>query len=152
MNLKKIFFGEEIILQDNFFGQIESCKTRSRTAKSLTWFFKFKISDFKFETEIIAEGDYLGINSDSKDALVDFISNFDCHYSQNLNNLIDINPKFEKLRIWKNDYYISVIHPSLSDSPTSNFEIFFQAYNNKNRLFMTELISKNLINLEIIDI
>lgn len=152
MSLKEILFGKEITLNDDFFGQIGSDKTRSKTAKSLSWFFKFKISNFKFETDIIAEGNYLGIDPNSKAALVDFISKFEDYYSQILDNLISIDTKkYANLIDWRNKYYISVIHPSLRiNSAPANFEIFFQAYDNKNDLFMIELSNKKLDNLEIV--
>ena len=117
MNIKEILFGKEITLTDTFFGQIESSKTRSKKAKELSQFFKYRISDFKSDTDIIAEGNYLGINKNQRDILIDFIMNLDSKYSVFLDELIGSDPKMAILTNWRKEYFISVIHPFLSESP-----------------------------------
>jgi len=145
-----MLFGEKLILQDDFFGKIESNKTRSEKAKSLTWYITKRIPDSEIDTEIIAEGNYLGIAPYQKSILIDFITNFENHYSHILTKLIKANKKFSELVNQEQKYNISVIHPSLIN-PSPSFEVFFQLNQSTKYSFMVELINKELENLELVE-
>ena len=148
MSLKKLLLGEEIHLNDDFFGRIESERTRSKTAKSLDWFFSAKIGNSKQKTEIIAQGNYQGIDTNQKTILKDFVENFDNIYSLKIDSLINSNKKHSKLSNWKADYYVSLINPDLNGSD-NDFEIGFMSYKNKNDFFMIQLKNKELKNLQL---
>lgn len=144
MNLGKLLFGEKIILQDDFFGAIESDRTRSKTSKSLNWYFSAKIGYSKNQTFIISDGNYLGIKPTQKKILKDFVLNFESKYSI---EIYDILNKEQHLNMeeWKTDYYISTIHPALNDLE-DNFEIIFESSNNT-YIYMMILTNDGLGNL-----
>ncbi|WP_339889903.1 hypothetical protein [uncultured Flavobacterium sp.] len=151
MGILDLLFGEKIIRQDDFFGKIESEKTRKKDiAKSLSWSFNKKIGSFKNETYIILEGNYNNINPSQKVELKYFIENFDSVYSFEVDKLIESESKFSMYKNWRNNYYISFICPLL-DSNT-NFEINFEPINEKteNGYFSVELINRIVKNIETI--
>ena len=145
MNLQKWLLGEKMILQDDFFGIIESDRTRNKKAKSLSWYFSAKIWDFKNETSIITEGNYLGIDSMQKEILKDFVLNFGNKYSIQIHDILSKEQDID-LEKWKTDYYISTIHPALNELE-NNFEIVFESYNNDGCIYMMILANSRLNNL-----
>ena len=67
MGFLDLLFGEKIIKTDDFFGRIESDKTRKKDlTKTVNWNFYKKIKPFSKETFFILEGDYNNINSTQK--------------------------------------------------------------------------------------
>ena len=145
MSLKRFLFGEKIILIDDFFGKMESQRTRSEAAKSLSWYLYKKIANFKNDTFIIAEGNYLGIDLLTKDFLKEFIVNFEQKYSLEIDKLIAQNDKYSKLKHWRTTHFISLIDP-IDDA---SFEIEFELYDNEKERFIVEYFNYKLQNLEI---
>ncbi|MDK2772379.1 MAG: hypothetical protein KYX68_09165 [Flavobacterium sp.] len=151
MGILDLILGEKIIIHDDFFGKIESDKTRKKDiTKSLSWKFNKRIGHFKNETFIILEGNFNNINPTQKIELKNFIENFDSFYSFEVDKLIESDNKFIKFRNWRNEYYITFICPLLFDSNT-NFEINFEPIDEKKNdgAFSVELINRVLKNIEI---
>lgn len=134
MGFLDVLFGEKIIKTDDFFGRIESDKTRKKDlTKTLSWNFYKKIKPFSKETFFILEGDYNNINSTQKLEVQKFIENFDSLHSLEIDKLLLFNTEFAKFKNWRSEYYISFIG-SLHNSNT-DFEINLEGLDESNELY-----------------
>lgn len=134
MGFLDLLFGEKIIKTDDFFGRIESDKTRKKDlTKTLSWNFYKKIKPFSKETFFILEGDYNNINSTQKLEVQKFIENFDSLHSLEIDKLLLFNTEFAKFKNWRSEYYISFIG-SLHNSNT-DFEINLEGLDESNELY-----------------
>lgn len=134
MGFLDLLFGEKIIKTDDFFGRIESDKTRKKDlTKTLSWNFYKKIKPFSKETFFILEGDYNYINSTQKLEVQKFIENFDSLHSLEIDKLLLFNTEFAKFKNWRSEYYISFIG-SLHNSNT-DFEINLEGLDESNELY-----------------
>ncbi|WP_430401182.1 hypothetical protein [Flavobacterium sp.] len=150
MGILDLILGEKVIKYDDFFGKIESGKTRKKDlTKSLSWRLNKKIGQFKNDTFIILEGNYNNINPTQKVELKNFIENFDSVYSFEVDKMIESDNKYLQFKNWRNEYYITFICP-LFDSNT-NFEINFEPIDEKKNdgAFSVELINRVLKNIEL---
>lgn len=150
MGILDIMFGKKIIRYDDFFGKIESDKTRKKdSTKTLSWKLNKRIGQFKKETFIILDGNYDNINSIQRIELKYFIENFDSIYSVELDKLIESNIKFNKFKNWRNEYYLAFICPLLNSN--TNFEINFESIKEKNEdeYFSIEFINRVLKNFDV---
>lgn len=133
MGFLDLLFGEKIIKTDDFFGRIESDKTRKKDlTKTVSWNFNKKIKPFSKDTFFILEGDCNDINSTQKLEVQKFIENFDSWHSFEIDKLLLSNTKFAKFKNWRSDseYYISFIG-SLHNLNT-DFEINFEGLDEMN--------------------
>jgi|GEM_PF-2254347 len=147
MSFKKKLFGKKITLIDDFFGRIESNRTRSDAAESLTWCFNIKIANFRDETFVIADGNYLGINSRFKSSLKDFIVNFEQKYSLEIDKLIASDDKYLEFKNWKTTHFISLVVQTEDSNDSFDFDI--ESYDNEDDRFSIEFINQKLQNMEI---
>ena len=149
MGVLDLLFGEKIIKNDDFFGRIESDKTRKKDlSKSVNWNFHKNIKPFNKETFFILDGDFNNINPTQKIELQRFIEDFETVYSFEVDKLIKSKSEFAKFTNWRTDFYISFISPL----PKSNtdFEINFEAVDESNEsYFFIELWNGILKNISI---
>lgn len=151
MGILDLILGEKVIKYDDFFGKLESDKTRKKdSTKSLSWRLNKRIGQFKNDTFIILEGNYNNINPTQKIELKIFIENFDSVYTFEVDKMIESDNKFLQFKNWRNEYYITFICP-LYDSNT-NFEINFEPIDEKKNdgAFSVELINRVLKNIELL--
>lgn len=126
MGILDLVFGQKQIRHDDFFGKIESARTRKKDSKkSLSWNFEMKIGEFKKETYIILEGNFMGIDPIQKTELKKFIENFETTYSSEIDKLIQSDNKCTRFKNWRNEYYLAFICPIFESN--TNFEICFEA-------------------------
>lgn len=145
MRLKEVLFGKRIIMDDNYFGRIESEKTRRNgVVEPLSWYIHFKMKCFHKETFIVIEGDHYGINSKYKEDIKYFIENFDNYYSKEIDKIVSITTIKDKFKSWRTDYSLTEIYPAPYDE--SSFEIVFEPVDEKKK---GDYVSFDLINRKI---
>ena len=144
MGLLDLLFGEKIIKNDDFFGRIESSKTRKKDlTKSVSWSLYKKIEPFSKETFLILEGDFNNINSTQKIELQRFIEDFDTVYSFEIDKLIKSKSEFAKFTNWRTDFYISFISPLCKSN--TDFEINFEAVDESNESYFFIELKKGIL-------
>jgi len=144
MRLKEAIFGKRIIMKDNYFGEIESERTRkSGIIEPLSWYIHFKMNCFPKETFIIIEGDHRGINYKHKEDIKYFIENFETYYSKEIDKIASTTTIKDKFQSWRTDYSLTEIYPTSYED--SSFEIIFESVNEKKK----DYISLGLVNRKI---
>ena len=145
MSIKDFLFGKKILIKDDFFGDLESNRTKKRDDMDLPWYSYYQIGKFSEKTLICADGNYLGINKLEKERLVYFVKNYENEFIPKIDLFFQSDEKFLKLlNTWKSDYYISSIFPNDYPNERLSFDIEFESYKNSKSIFSFELIDRNL--------
>jgi len=147
MGLKDWLLGKKVTITDDFFGEIESERFKKSRRTSVSWYINYQLSCFKKETFIISEGDKEGLNPVQKEELKHFLENFESYYAKEIDKLVLYNSEYNKLKYWRQDYYMVCILPDM-DSPTK-FEVNFESYQNEKDGFGFYLNNREIEKFEI---
>ena len=144
MRIFDIIFGDKIIINDRFFGKVESERTRKKDlSKEIIWSFDFTIKPFKKDVNIILDGNYNGVNQEQKRELKHFIENWDNVYSIKLDEII-AKKKLKRFKNWRNDYFMEFICPSV-ESNKIGFEVTFETIDkNDSKYFGFDFLNRQI--------